>query len=154
MSKSLTTVVATGCLMLSACGLGDGTEPHCCETLEGTWMGTEGDLTIRLVVGPDLRCTQQYGYCEDSGTGTYNRAGGDSGSFVVSGLYFFSFGSSANINMSDPVTNKTTTFNGLFDSSTELEGTLYDQTNEPGDTSETGLFHVGITAVPITLHRQ
>src|SRR5690242_3399125 len=115
MSKSLTTVVATGCLMLSACGLGGGTEPHCCETLDGTWMGSEGDLTIRLVVGRDLRCIEQYGYCEDSGTGSYKRAGTDSASFVLSGLYDFSVGSSANIDMSDPVTNKTTTFYGLFD---------------------------------------
>jgi hypothetical protein len=154
MSTSLTTAVAAGCLILSACGLGGGTEPHCCEKLEGTWVGTEGDLTIRIVVGPDLRCTQQYGYCEDSGTGTYNRSGGDSGSFLVSGLYFFGFGQSANINMSNHVTNKGTSFDGLFDSPTELRGTIYDQTNQPGDTSEPGLLHVGLTAVPMTLNKQ
>jgi hypothetical protein len=146
-------VLAAACVILSACG-GGGTGPHCCETLQGTWVGTEDDLTIRIVVGPDLRCTQQYGYCEDSGTGTYNRSGGDSGSFVVSGLYFFSFGSSATFNMNDPVTNKSTSFNGLFDSPTELRGTIYDQTNQPGDTSEAGLLHVGLTAVPMTLNKQ
>jgi hypothetical protein len=152
MFKFITALAAT-CLLLSACG-GGGTEPRCCATLEGTWVGTEGDLTLRIVVGPDISCTQEFGYCMDSGNGTYSRSGGESGSFVVNGLYFADIGQPANVNLSDPMTNKTTTFSGNFDSATELTGTLFDQTNEPGDTSEPGLLHVGLEGVPMTLSKQ
>lgn len=147
MSKSYTTALAATCLILSACG-GGSTEPHCCATLEGTWVGTEGDLTLRIVVGVDSVCIQQYGYCEDSGKGTYSRSGGDSGSFVMTGMYYVNIGQSAIINMSDSLTYATTIFGGNFDSATKLSGNLYDLT---GDSS---LLKVGTTGVPITLNKQ
>jgi hypothetical protein len=149
MSKSFMTILAAMCLMLNACGGGGGsTEPRCCATLEGTWVGTEGDLTLRIVVGPDVLCPPHVGYCEDTGTGTYSRSGGDSGSFVVSGTYYVDIGQSATITMSDSVTNATTIFGGTFESARALSGMLYAAPDNPG------LFGVGQNGLSMTLNKQ
>ena len=148
MSKSRTTALAAVCLMLSACGGSGATEPRCCATLEGTWVSPAGHLTLQIVVGPDLICSHQYGYCEDSGSGTYTQSGGVSGSFFVTGSYFVNIGQSATITMSDTITNATTIFSGTFVSATELRGTLYDAPDN------SGLFGPGHTGEPMLLNKQ
>jgi hypothetical protein len=148
MRKSLTTVLAATCLLLSGCGGASSDAPHCCATLTGTWVGAQGDLTIRIVVDTATSCSRQYGYCEASGTGTYTRTGGSSGSFSLNTDYFVDVGQSAVINMGDFGAGVYSQFGGTFDSPTEISGTLYDISSEPSPLG------VGRDGVPMTLRRQ
>ena len=148
MRKSLTTVLAVTFLILSGCGGASSTAPHCCVTLTGTWVGTKGDLTIRIVVDTATSCSPQNGSCDASGTGTYTRTGGSSGSFSLTTEYFLAVGQPANLSIGDYGTGATSVFLGMFDSPTEISGTLFDTSSEPSPLG------VGSTGVSITLRRQ
>ena len=148
MRQTLMAVLITACLLLAGCGGDSGTGPQCCVTLVGTWVGTHGDLTVRITVDSVGNCSQQYGYCEASGTGSYARTGGSSGPFNVSGQYFRDTGQSVVLFLSGFASGATTEYGGVFEAPSRLRGTLGDMSAEQSP--------LGVSApgVPMTLTRQ
>ena len=147
MRKSLIAAITATSLLFSGCSGDSSTAPHSRSSLAGSWVGTQGPLTIHMHVGTDSLCSRDYGYCNASGSGTFDLANGFSGSFAFSVNYHIDgqliimniggFGSDANV-----------LFTGRFDSETQISGTL----------SETWTYssplNIGIAGIPITLIRQ
>jgi hypothetical protein len=140
--------IGASCLTLFGCRGESSTAPHCCPALAGTWAGTNGNLTIRIVMDTATLCSHATGYCAASGTGTYNRVGGDTGTFSLSAEYRPELGQPANMNMGDFGTDATTSFLGYFESADQISGYLLDTSGAPSPLA------LGGAEVPMILVRQ
>ncbi len=147
MRTFLFTAIAATCLIVSACAGDSSTSPHSVSTLAGSWVGTQGDLTIHMQIGADTLCSREYGYCTVSGVGTYTRTDGSSGSFGLSADYWID-GSLIVMNIGGFGTDANCLFNGKFDSKSQISGMLYETS------SDVSPLNVGIKGFAMKFVRQ
>jgi hypothetical protein len=147
MRKTLIAAIAVTSLLFSGCGGDSSTAPHSRSTLAGSWVGTQGPLTIHVTVGADTLCSRHYGYCNASGSGTFTLANGISGSFAFSVNYYLD-GQLIIMNIFGFGTDASVLFGGKFDSDTQISGTLSESSTDWSP------WHVGVVGIPITLVRQ